>query len=244
MNVLLWQAEFGVRGGDTEVPFALVWRKILTAPDSSSLSVYQRGDRMGYCEFSTSVGQQMAAVDTDKPPPEGLVRQAGYQIHLAGNVSFGDFTNRLKFEGNVQFSNPRNWRAINLRITAHGAIIEIRSEATNQLVHFKIISDGAILERDLKQQDLRNPNAILQTFVGGFAESMFGAFDLPELPAGGGEIPEWTANRTRFKVGSESVPVYALESTILGHKIKVIVSTLGEIIRVELPGDIVAKIDE
>ncbi len=71
MNVLLWRAEFGAHGGDTPVPVELVWRKILTAPDASSLSVYQNGDRMGYCEFSTSVGQQMAAVDADKPPPEG-----------------------------------------------------------------------------------------------------------------------------------------------------------------------------
>ena len=58
MNVLLWRTEYGSLGGDTPVPFALVWRKILTAPDASSLSVYQNRERMGYCEFSTSVGQR------------------------------------------------------------------------------------------------------------------------------------------------------------------------------------------
>ncbi|HEV2693745.1 MAG TPA: hypothetical protein VG347_12710, partial [Verrucomicrobiae bacterium] len=72
MNILLWRMEYGTRGGDTPVPFELVWRKILTAPDASSLSVYQRSERMGYAEFSTSVGQSMAALDEDKPPPEGL----------------------------------------------------------------------------------------------------------------------------------------------------------------------------
>lgn len=70
MNVLLWRVEFGVRGGDTPVPALLVWHKMLTAPDSSSLSVYQRGERMGYCEISTAVGQQMAAFDEGKPPPK------------------------------------------------------------------------------------------------------------------------------------------------------------------------------
>ena len=59
---------------------------------------------MGYCEFSTGVGQQMAALDEDRPPPEGLVARAGYQIHLAGNVALGDFTNRLKFDGARPFS--------------------------------------------------------------------------------------------------------------------------------------------
>ena len=56
MNVLLWRVEFGARGGDTPVPAHLVWHKILTAPDASSLSVYQKGERMGYCEFSTGRG--------------------------------------------------------------------------------------------------------------------------------------------------------------------------------------------
>ena len=102
MNALLWRAEFGARGGDTPVPAQLVWRKILTAPDASSLSVYQSGDRMGYCEISTGVGQQMATFDEDKPPPEGFVPHT-YQLHIAGNVSLGDFTNRLKFDGRVQF---------------------------------------------------------------------------------------------------------------------------------------------
>ena len=96
------------------MPAGVVWRKIITAPDASSLSVYQNGDRMGYCEFSTSIGQEMATVDGDNPPPEGLVKRAGYQIHLAGNVALGDFTNRVKFDGRVQFRYVREWREFTL----------------------------------------------------------------------------------------------------------------------------------
>ena len=40
MNVLLWQAEYGSHGGEMDVPPQIVWRKILTAPDASSLTVY------------------------------------------------------------------------------------------------------------------------------------------------------------------------------------------------------------
>ena len=39
------------------------------------------------CEFSTSVEQEMAELDDDKPPPAGLVARAGYQIRLNGNVA-------------------------------------------------------------------------------------------------------------------------------------------------------------
>ncbi len=40
-------------------------------------------------------------------PPEGGFSRAGYQIRLNGNTSLGDFTNRLRFDGRVQFSSKR-----------------------------------------------------------------------------------------------------------------------------------------
>jgi hypothetical protein len=55
MNVLLWRAEYGTRGSGISVPADLVWRKILTAPDASSLTVYSGSEKTGFCEFSTSV---------------------------------------------------------------------------------------------------------------------------------------------------------------------------------------------
>src|ERR1700679_3476466 len=103
MNVLLWRNEFGSQGGDMPVPLQLVWRKILTAPDASSLSVYQNGKRTGFCDFSTSVGQAMAKLEEDTPPPEGGAARAGYQIHINGNMSLGDFTNRMHFDGHMKF---------------------------------------------------------------------------------------------------------------------------------------------
>ena len=69
MNVLLWRAEYGPRNGGMPVPLDLVCRKILTAPDPSSMSVYQDGQRMGFCAFSTSVEQEMAKLNEDQPPP-------------------------------------------------------------------------------------------------------------------------------------------------------------------------------
>ena len=37
MNLLLWRSEYGSRGSGIPVPVDLVWRKNLTAPDTSSL---------------------------------------------------------------------------------------------------------------------------------------------------------------------------------------------------------------
>lgn len=246
MNALLWNAEFGARGGDTPVPVQLVWRKVLTAPDSSSLSVYQNGERMGYCEFSTGVGQQMAMFDEDKPPPEGFSTRSGYQIHIAGNISLGDFTNRLKFEGRIQFNRLREWQELNLKITSRLSVIEIHSLATNQTAHVKCSNDGALLlERDIAFSDLQDPGAVMRVLAGNFAAGFLDLFEFPEMSSEtASQKIEWDARRTRVKIGSEAVPVYRLETVVLGKTVTVDVSTLGEILCIDLPGDITARIDE
>jgi hypothetical protein len=245
MNILLWRSEFGAHGGDTPVPLKLVWKKILTAPDASSLSVYQNGERMGYCEFSTSVGQQMATLDEDKPPPEGFATRGGYQIHLAGNVALGDFTNRLKFDGKFQFTAARQWQELTLKISTHTASIEIHSVATNQMAHVKITSEGNVIEHDLSFDELANPNTIVRVFAGNFADAVLGVVDLPQFtPDEASQKIEWDARRTRVKIGTESVPVYRLETSALGYTMVVDVSTLGEILCVQLPNNVVARIDE
>jgi hypothetical protein len=244
MNALLWHAEYGANGSDTPVPLELVWRKILTAPDASSLSVYQNRERMGYCEFSTGIGQQMALADGDKPPPDSLVKAAGYQLHLAGNVSFGDFTNRFKFDGRVQFSSARQWRELNLKIISRLAGLEIHSVVTNQSVHVKITAEGDSTERDLSFADLQNPAALIRAFAGNAADAWLGVLDLPDFTALAAQKPVWRATRTRVKIGSAAVPIYRLETGALGQSVTVDVSTLGEVLRVQLPGNFTARIDE
>ena len=51
LDVLVWRAEYGARDHGIRVPESLVWRKIMTAPEASSLSVFQSGKRTGFCEF-------------------------------------------------------------------------------------------------------------------------------------------------------------------------------------------------
>lgn len=246
MNVLLWQLEYGVRGGDTEVPPALVWRKILTAPDASSLSIFQKDQRTGYCEISTGVGQQMATFDESRPPSEGLLPMLDYQLHLAGNFSLGDFTNRIKFEGRLRFNHFRKWKDFSFRITTHGAVIEVASLATNQTVHFKISSDGtALLERNLTFAELEDPGAAIRLLGGNALGDFWGALNpMEHLSAGKSQGLEWDAWRTRVKIGSEFVPIYRMQTTLLGHQLVLDVSPVGEILRIDLPDDICVRIDE
>jgi len=247
MNVLLWRAEYGSRGSGIPVPADLVWRKVLTAPDTSSLTVYQDGQKTGFCEFSTSVEQAMAALDEDKPPPEGIVARAGYQIRFDGNLSVGEYANRFNFDGRIQFSPSRAWRELNLKLSAHGAAVEIHSAATNQTVHLKVTGDGAVIERDFTFADLQNPNTLLRIFAGNFGGGLLGDLDLPAIPQSPGALAgslRWEAHHDRLMVGREPVSAYRLEARVLDYPIVIYVSTLGEILRAELPGGMTAVLDQ
>jgi hypothetical protein len=247
MNLLLWRSEYGSRGSGIPVPVDLVWRKILTAPDTSSLTVCQDGQKTGFCEFSTSVEQAMAVLDEDKPPPEGIVARAGYQIRFDGNVSVGEYANRFTFDGRIQFSSSRAWRELNLKLSAHGVVVEIRSAATNQTVHLKITGDGAVTERDFSFADLQNPNTLLHTFAGDFGGGLLSDLDLPAVPQTSAALAgslRWEAHHDRLMVGREPVSAYRLETRVLDHPIVIYASTLGEILRVELPGGVTAVLDQ
>jgi len=246
MNVLLWRAEYGSRNAGVPVPLDLVCRKILTAPDPSSMSVYQDGQKMGFCEFSTSVEQEMAKLDEDQPPPEGLVARAGYQIRLTGNVAFGDFTNRVKFDGRVQFSPRREWRELDLKLSTHSATVTIHSLAASQTVSVQITGGGETNSQVFTFADLSNPDSLLRALGGNLGDGLGNGLALPALPPASAiaqNIP-WEARRVRLPVGGEAVSAYRLESRVLGQPIIIHVSTLGEILRADLPGGITATLDE
>jgi hypothetical protein len=245
MNVLLWRVEYGAHGGEISVPADLVWRKILTAPDASSLNVFQDGQKTGFCEFSTGVEQEMARLDDNSPPPEGVAARAGWQIRVNGNISLGEFTNRARFDGRLQFSSARDWRELDLKISTRLATVEIHSLATHQSVHLKITSDGATVERDLAFADLQDPNKLINAFAGNSGGGFLGGFDLPELPqtTALAQALQWQAHRDRLKIGGEMVSVYRLETQVLQNKIVIYVSPLGEILRAELPGGVTAALE-
>ena len=246
MNVLLWRAEYGPRGGGVPVPADLVWRKILTAPDISSLSIFQNGRRAGFCEFTTGVGQEMAQVDEDKPPPEGFAALAGYQIRLSGNVFVDSFTNQSKFDARVGFTSNRDWRELTLKFSSRFATVKIHSVATNQNVSVEINTEDTSFSRVFAFTDLQKPDFLLHAFAGDFSNPPtpgFGLLGLPRTSSLAGSI-KWEATRDRLMIGREPVSAYRLQTRVLNLPVVIYTSTLGEIMRVELPAGITATVDE
>jgi hypothetical protein len=247
MNVLLWRAEYDSHGMGVDVPATLVWQKILTAPDVSSLNVFQNGRRTGFCEFFTSVEQEMANFDEDQPPPTGIISRAGYQVHFNGNVSLGDFANRLTFSGQLEFSRQREWWELKLKLSSHFVTFEIHSLAVEQTVHLKTTDDGATTEQVFSFADLQNPDILWRAFAGNFGGEWAAGLDLPVVPQNPTLLVQnihWEAHRDRLTIGREAVPAYRLETRVFDHPLVIYVSTLGEILRVEMPGGVTASFDQ
>jgi hypothetical protein len=218
----------------------------LTAPDISSLNVFQDGERTGFCEFSTRVEQEMAALDESNAVPKKINSRAGYQIRFNGNVSLGDYTNRLTFHGQIEFSRQREWREINLKLSSHAVAIEIHSLAAEQTVHLAITSEGMTNEQVFSFADLQNPNILWSAFLGNLGEWVTG-LDLPvdlRTPSTLAQNIHWEARLERLMLGGESVLAYRLETRVLDRSIVIYTSTLGEILRVELPGGVIASFDQ
>src|SRR4051794_35182914 len=94
MNVLLWRSEFGGRNHlGSPVPLKVVWQKILTAPDNSSLEITHHGEKIGVCSWAAIVGQNTPAGNANIPddPPEGMAPGfTDYRIDFEGNVALGE----------------------------------------------------------------------------------------------------------------------------------------------------------
>jgi hypothetical protein len=94
---------------------------------------------------------------------------------------------------------------------------------------------------------LQNPNTLLRALAGSFGGGSLNGPDWPAVPqtpvALAGNL-RWEAHHERLMLGREPVSAYRLETRVLDHPVVIDVSTLGEILRVELPGGITATIDQ
>jgi hypothetical protein len=250
MNVLLWRAEYGDRDRmSASVPAEVIWQKMLTAPDSSSLSIFHHGKKVGFCHWITSVGQELSKAKEEDAPPEGMVgRVSSYRIQIEGNLALPDSVNRARFDGVLRLATNRLWQDFNLRLNFRPVIWEIRSVAAEQTVHLKSIEGDAAFDRVFKFADLENPTALLQEFVGPWAPGVFdslglGAHSSKALSSSLGL--KWEASRDSMDVRHASVRAYRLKARLLDrYQMVIFVSRVGEILRVELPDEIVLTNDQ
>jgi len=250
MNVLLWRSEFGGRGqAGTPVPAALVWEKVLTSPDNSFLEIRHHGVKIGRAHWAASIGEELAleTENFEELAPEGMVKRlTGYSLDFDGTISLDDLS-RLRFNLNLKLDTNQNWREFSLKLSMKPMSWEVQSSAEKQTVRFIAEEDAEKTERTYAFADLRNPEKLIRELGGPMLPGALAAFGVPLPQANPGSVSlalKWEAHNDRLKVGSNQIRVYRLEARLFDRfKATLFVSPVGEILRMELPDEIILTND-
>lgn len=242
MNVLLWQTEFGSRKNTAAVPVQLVWEKILTAADDSSLTVFQNGKLVGAAHVQTQVGEEWAQVSDENMPSGRPQKERGYRLALDGSVVLPEMTNRFRFEGALKLHKNKDWQSVNFRFVMRPYTWEIRSVAVEQTLHLKVEGGERPFAVDLRFSDLKNPAALTYQLLGASAGDMATEAGLASVMAGNasqvGLGVKWEAREDSMRIGRTPVQVYRLHTRVMDrYDIDIVVSRAGEILRADFPGD-------
>ncbi len=243
MNLLLWQAEYrGQNELGSTVPAALVWSKILTAPDDSGLEIMHRGEKIGYCRWRANVGEAVRAGKIAAPDDEieGRVKGlSGYTLDFEGNILFAPVGSRVRFDLHGEFDAEHRWREFTARAGLRPQSWQVHGIATDEKMTVSGEDGAEKWERRVAWTDLRDPIKLLGDFSSPLAFALLGPLigssGLREVSV---SVP-WQARNDWLQIGHSQVRVYRLEARLLGRfQAVVIVSRVGEILRVELPNDI------
>lgn len=249
MNVLLWRSEYGARGRfGGLVPADLVWEKVLTSPDNSFLEIRHHGVKVGTAHWvatideAPTIGRMM-----EELPPEGMVKAlSGYSIDFDGNISLEDLT-RLRFSCRLDLDTNQVWQALNVRLTLKPMSWEVTASNEARTVTFLIDDGDRKTERTFTEAQLRDPAKLAREIGGSAAPAMLAALGVPLQLQGAGATGfrfKWEAQSARLKIGSNLVRVYRLEAKLIErYKIVLFISPVGELLRVELPDEIVLTND-
>ena len=246
MNVLLWRAEFAGRGqpGST-VPLEMVFRKMLLAPDDSRLEIRHHRAFAGSLTWSPSIGEEHVSgkVITDEVQPEGMIKKvSGYNLLCDGFIAF-DANTRARFEFHVRLNTNYAWQDWRLRVNLRPAPYawEVRSVAADQTVKLISEDDTGTTERLFKFSELGNPEKILRELAGPVLPGTLMALGLPLHATPSSALAlKWQARSDRLQIGHAHIKGYRLKARLLDHfEVVIFVNTLGEVIRVELPDEIV-----
>jgi hypothetical protein len=241
MNVLLWQTEFGSRKSGGAVPLRIVWEKILTAADDSSLTVLHEGKLVGACHMQTQVGEDWSQVSDDNLPSGRPQKGRGYRLRLDGSAVVPELTNRIRFEGELKLNKDRVWQDVIAHVMLRPYTWDVHSVATNQSIHLKAMGGAVPFDLVLKFSDLKNPVALTYKLLGSSSGDLAAEAGLTAAVGNVSELAlgvKWDAHEDSLRIGRTPVQVYRLHTRLIDrYEINAIVSRAGEILRVDLPGN-------
>jgi hypothetical protein len=248
MNYLLWRSQWGAHSRiGNAVPVEVVWEKILSAPDTSSLDIYDHEKKVGICHWIANVGNSPLASNkilADDYAPDGLQEQVtGYSLTFEGNATLSN-SNRIRFEASLDLSTNRSWKNFHVRVSMRPTLWDIRAAAAAEKVVLKLEDHGVSWQKTLSFSDLRDPDALWAGFGGTAVLSLLAGTGLTpskESLTGLAGSMHLQAHEDWMQFGHSKARAYRLETEFLGRHIYVFTSRVGEILWVELPDSITLR---
>jgi hypothetical protein len=238
MNVLLWQTEFGSRKNFGSVPAETVWEKILTAADDSSLTIYHHGKLVGAFHLQTEVSEVWSKIGDDNEPTRPPAKRGGYALQWDGTTVMPEWTNRLRFKGDLKLDKNRNCEELNSKVALRPMSWEIHTVAAERKIHLKMDDGQGASETVLQFSDLQNPVALASKLFGPSIGDAAGGLGLEMAPQNASTAAlgiKWDAHEDSIRIGHSPVQVYRLHTRAAAFDVSLIVSRAGEILRMELP---------
>jgi hypothetical protein len=247
MNVLLWRSiHSGHQAIGNKVPAALVWKKIITAPDNSSLEILHYNERIGFCNWAVQAGATPIVTgkeSSDEYLPEELTKTlTSYTLTLDGRASFSS-NDVVHMNASLRLSTNENWQEFHAHVNLRPNTWELSANSVQQRLKLQVTDDGGTWQRTFKFADLQDPEKLIQDLGIDSSFGMIGAL----IPGGKNGLAslassvKWDAYADTMQFGHSRVGVYRLETHVFGQKIFIFVSKVGEILWVELPDKIVFR---
>jgi hypothetical protein len=246
MNVLLWRSQSAAHSEiGSEVPPEIVWDKILTSPDNSTLEIYDHDQKIGFCHWVATVGGATQAFNqtlSEDYAPEGLMPQpSSYELTVEGNSEIFT-TNHIRFEAQLRLSTNQTWQDFHWSAKIRPLSWDIHAIDAAQRVSIKVNDDGAIWQKTFKFSDFQHPEALLESFGIEGSLGLAGSAVLPLLkdPVSQAAL-HWKAHEDWMQFGHSKVRVYRLETEFLGQHLYIFTSRAGEILWVEAPNKLTMR---
>jgi hypothetical protein len=244
MNVWLWESEMGEIGaGGGRVSTDVVWERILTAPDPSTLEVRYQGKGAGFIHWYPDPGEDAAGrnlLESEAYVPEGMVRAArGYDVRLEGQVQWASLQTRFRFHLQLSLDTNRVWKTLKLEAGSRPAQLTLEARATDRVLEWRLGQGDGALGARLTFDELQDPRNLFRDLDAPVALAL--AAPLAQWPASTnlqGAL-RWEARQGWMPLGNSRIRVYRLRVRLADrHDLVAYVNRAGEILKIELPGGV------
>src|SRR5206468_12628795 len=155
---------------------------------------------------------------------------------LEGNVLPGQAARRVRFNLRLEFATNHAWRELSVRVATRPSVWTVHAVTADETLDLEYEDESGKWSRTFAFDELRDPRKLLEEFGSPLPLTLVGPIAGLEQPKPLSLGLRWEERNDWLGIGHSQVRVYRLHARLLDrYQVVVVVSRVGEIMRVELP---------